>query len=136
MILKQDRYRIRWIDIAKGWGIVLVVVGHVISGFQSSGLYEDNGFFKDVAYYIYTFHMPLFMVISGLLFSLKRINDREAEVKKVLVSYGVPYILFSFIWAMSKIVLQSHTTNKLTIKDMLLIPLYGFNRGRGCKTLC
>lgn len=57
------------IDIIKGVAILLVLVGHVIqfaSGaeYQKSGAFYDNALFK----IIYSFHMPLFMVVSGFLF--------------------------------------------------------------------
>lgn len=57
------------IDIIKGVAILLVLVGHVIqfaSGveYQKTGAFYDNVLFK----VIYSFHMPLFMVVSGFLF--------------------------------------------------------------------
>lgn len=44
--------RIEWIDIAKGIGMILVIAGHT--------------FALDYCAPIYTFHMPLFFLISGL----------------------------------------------------------------------
>ena len=44
--------RIKWVDIAKGIGIILVIVGHTIALEYSAP--------------IYTFHMPLFFFLSGL----------------------------------------------------------------------
>lgn len=45
--------RQKWVDIAKGLGIIAVAAGH-------SG--------SSAAYYLYWFHMPLFFIISGYLF--------------------------------------------------------------------
>lgn len=45
--------RQKWVDIAKGLGIIAVAAGHSGSG---------------AAYYLYWFHMPLFFIISGYLF--------------------------------------------------------------------
>lgn len=45
--------RIEWIDIAKGLGIILVVLGHCKS--ESSCIHQ----------FIYMFHMPLFFILSG-----------------------------------------------------------------------
>lgn len=58
------------IDVAKGIAILLVLLGHSIqyasgASYYSSGAFYSNWFFK----FIYSFHMPLFMVISGYLFS-------------------------------------------------------------------
>lgn len=61
--------RSNYLDILKGYAIILVVFGHCIqygSGLQamSNGLYFDNKVFQ----MIYSFHMPLLMLISGYLF--------------------------------------------------------------------
>jgi fucose 4-O-acetylase-like acetyltransferase len=48
-----------FLDIAKGLAIILVVVGHVIQG--SSEHFDDLMGFK----MIYSFHMPLFIFLSG-----------------------------------------------------------------------
>lgn len=50
--------RIEWIDIAKGIGIILVIIGHT--------------FCLGYIYPLYAFHMPLFFFLSGLLFRDKR----------------------------------------------------------------
>ncbi|MBR3606526.1 MAG: acyltransferase family protein [Lachnospiraceae bacterium] len=57
------------INIIKAIGILLVIFGHAIqyaSGEQvlSSGLFFEDFLFK----FIYSFHMPLFMLVSGYLF--------------------------------------------------------------------
>lgn len=46
--------RIEWVDIAKGIGIILVVIGHMVKG---------NGI---VGQSIWAFHMPLFFFLSGM----------------------------------------------------------------------
>ena len=44
--LSHENKRIGWIDIAKGYGILLVILGHLNVGLLGK--------------WIYTFHMPLF----------------------------------------------------------------------------
>ena len=56
--------RIHWIDVLKGIGIFLVIMGHT---------FKDN----PVYYWVYSFHMPLFFLISGFLI----------EPHNVLISY-------------------------------------------------
>lgn len=60
--------RIHYIDTLKGVAIVLVVIGHLLSfSFGSNALYTM----------IYTFHMPLFMLLSGC------VVKRGVEPKKL-----------------------------------------------------
>lgn len=56
--------RSRWIDAARGLAIVLVVVGHVVQ----YGAHGKFDFFQyPVWVWIYSFHMPLFVFVSGFL---------------------------------------------------------------------
>lgn len=63
--------RIHKIDITKGVLILLVIAGHLIQGPVSDSL---------ARYIIYSFHMPLFIAVSGYLINwtqLKKLSFRE-----------------------------------------------------------
>ncbi len=77
---KSDR--IHYLDIAKGIGIYLVVLGHVT---HSEWLW----------YYIWQFHMPLFFFISGLLYTPK--DSFRAFLIKRAKSLYIPYVIFFLI---------------------------------------
>lgn len=66
------------LDIAKGIGILLVVVGHI---------YTYNQL-------IYLFHMPLFFVLSGAGLSYSR---HSFSIRKKWQTLMIPYFLFSFL---------------------------------------
>ena len=69
---KTGRKKDPYIDAAKGIAIVLVVIGHTIQ-YSYQG---DNAFFDNIVFrWIYSFHMPLFMIISGYLFGGKARTD-------------------------------------------------------------
>lgn len=74
--------RINELDILKGIGIILVVLGHTgISGLPYI--------------YIYTFHMPLFFFISGCFFKNIKLSSMLAKRVQTLL---IPYISFSFLF--------------------------------------
>ena len=58
MIISTDKKRMDYIDIAKGIGIILVILGH-------------RNISTDIKQFIYTFYMPLFFMLSGYLFKFK-----------------------------------------------------------------
>lgn len=62
--------RIKWVDVAKGLCIFLVLVGHVTK-------------YKLMKTFIYSFHMPLFFLLSG--FTLK-VPDNISEFKIMLIN--------------------------------------------------
>lgn len=84
--------RIKWIDISKGIGIILVIVGH---GIQEYNLTNLNGINK----LIYLFHMPLFFVLSGCVSELKVNNNlsfKDTIVKKTKRLF-IPYVIFCLV---------------------------------------
>ena len=79
--------RIGWIDALKLVTIYFVVWGHVIlfMGLPSDEVYTDS-----VYCFIYSFHMPLFMMISG--FFATAIIRKEGNIKKKFMQLIVPCI--------------------------------------------
>lgn len=73
--------RIEWIDICKGLGILTVILGHKAIMFS----------------YIYSFHMPLFFLISGYLFSYKKYKSLNEFIIAKAKTLLVPYLIFSLI---------------------------------------
>lgn len=82
--MNKEMQRIAWIDIAKGMAIFLMVCGHT-----SIPLCASN--------WIWSFHMPLFFIVSGMLFSPDRYPSAMAFVRKRCMSLLVPWISFTII---------------------------------------
>ncbi|MCM1135406.1 MAG: acyltransferase family protein, partial [Clostridium sp.] len=116
------KQRVVWIDIAKGIAIILVVVGHVNGSYYAAGQYLNSTLFNFSTQFIYSFHMALFMFLSGLVFH--KSENRRNQIKKILLNRGVVYITFSFLWWFFKIILNSFTNSPLNPKDILLIPIF------------
>jgi acyltransferase len=90
---RRNKWRVEEFDVAKGIGIFLVVMGHNI---PQGNLHE----------FIYSFHMTLFLVVSGLvikhksLVNLKTIRAIFFKNQKMLVYfsfYSITYILFDLV---------------------------------------
>lgn len=58
--------RIEYIDVAKAVGIFLVVIGHLLI-FDFYGLENSKVWNTTLGHFIYSFHMPLFIFLSGLV---------------------------------------------------------------------
>ena len=65
------------IDIAKGIGIILVVWGHVIQVSAGEGNFDYWG--NSIFEIIYSFHMPLFIFLSGFTASYS-LNKRSHTI--------------------------------------------------------
>lgn len=94
---QQAFKRLDYIDIAKGIGIVLVVLGHTIV----PQMRESSPLAKALYNSIYSFHMPMFFVLSGIVFWGKVEGYHEKGFKAFaagkFLSLMVPYFSFSVI---------------------------------------
>ncbi|KAA8825671.1 acyltransferase family protein [Bifidobacterium myosotis] len=71
--------RLSWLDSAKGFGIILVVLGH-------------SSLIGHLNQVLYSFHMPLFFIISGMLFKPHPLKELlEKKIRRLLV----PYLTFA-----------------------------------------
>ena len=71
--------RTAYYDILKGYAIFLVALGHVIQSFHPD--WKENIIILATC----SFHMPLFMIVSGKFFlhSLQKTSERAFIVNKV-----------------------------------------------------
>ena len=88
MSLSESKKRIDWIDMAKGYGMIAVIIAHICSG--------------PLHAWIYTFHMPLFFFLSGYVFNNKEKFDMfiKKKAKALLVPYftlGIPMVAFKVL---------------------------------------
>ena len=102
----QNKERLQYLDMAKGIGIILVVIGH--STYAGESLLT----------WIASFHMPLFFIISGML--LRHTGEEEKKMsiimKKKLKSIMLPYLSFSVIYLlMDAAMLMLHAGSKTFI---------------------
>lgn len=78
--------RNEFLDIIKGITIFLVVLGHCVVNGNGIKFIEKELFWGDPIYkFIYSFHMPLFALISGyfLYFSVEKYNMKTGITKKI-----------------------------------------------------
>ena len=80
--------RIEWIDALKLFAIFLVVWGHSMHHLG----WDRDSFYTGVDGWIYSFHMPLFMILSG--FFSHKLLEGKFEWKKRFVNLIVPCITF------------------------------------------
>ena len=76
--------RIKWIDFARGFAIFLVILGH-------------TGIDRYIFTYIYSYHMALFFILSGLTFNIKKHTTYRKFVVLKFKTLIIPYIIFKLI---------------------------------------
>ncbi len=85
---------LKFLDIAKGIGIFLVVYGHVVRGLAPAGVIDLAGAYGALDAIIYSFHMPLFFMIGGYL-SAHTTNRRPLKERFLRLVY---YVGFAYLF--------------------------------------
>ena len=88
--VQESDSRIEYLDLAKAIGIILVIAGHVVS---------SDTLVKRV---IYSFHMPLFFLLSGMLLQVRAEYSRETWnqlIVKKAKGLLIPFILWGLIYS-------------------------------------
>ena len=75
----RTEIRIQWVDIAKGITIILMIIGH-------------TGIPRSISNWIFSFHMPLFFIMSGLTTNWGKDSFSSFVMRRVR------RILYPFIW--------------------------------------
>lgn len=94
------------LNVLKGLGIALVVYGHVLQ--RSMAFAGEDFFLHPVFRIIYTFHMPLFVFISGYLLAASLQRKTVAEVfKSRYKSLFVPLVAWGLIGVLTSLMLNT-----------------------------
>lgn len=75
--------RIKWVDVTKGYTIILMVAGH-------------SALPPMIQWLIFSFHMPLFFILSGITTNWEKDSFILFSIRK-LNSLGIPFISYSTI---------------------------------------
>jgi acyltransferase len=124
-IASTSNKRIDWLDAAKGLGIILVVIGHTAN---PAGLLNRI---------IFSFHMPLFFIVSGYLFDFDKHDNRfrrllQSRLRSLLYPYFVSGLVFFVIWLLFQCLNPFTATPASAVGDVfhdtVLTYLYGIGQ--------
>lgn len=105
--------RLEYIDSARGFAIVAVVLGHIFGGNTV------------ITKWLLSFHVALFFILTGVLLSTKRVNtDLKTYCNKKIKSLIIPYFIFCFI----NLLVELLTTKDVSILkwgSVQIITMYG-----------
>lgn len=113
--------RIIEMDILRGLGILLVILGHCVPDFPVD--LRSNVLAGGLEIWIYRFHMPLFFLCSGYAFCLTTIKVQglsfstfiNQRIKRIVI----PYLVFSVISMLLRIIFSSVTRSGINIGDAI-----------------
>lgn len=114
---------IEWMLIAKGIGIVLVVIGH---------FYPDTSpsYWSEIRSVIYSFHMPLFFLLSGYLYNHGKYSYRDLiknKTRRLLYPFISVATLFLMVkYVSGRVFILEHPVNIDSIYALLKDPVNSY----------
>lgn len=88
--------RIEWVDFAKGVAIILVIIGHTVQEGKNGSILRGL---------IFSFHMPLFFILSSLTFRFSEtMNDFIKKTKLACKHLLYPVLWICVIWTLIRII--------------------------------
>ena len=111
--------RDRGVDIARGIGIALVVLGHAwvgLGGAMGPDVARDAALI-----FVYTFHMALFFVLSGAFAGRSASEPRAAFARRLWRGFVHPYLLWSLILLGTGYLMRGHTNTSVDRLDPVAI---------------
>lgn len=131
-----EKKKINWLLILQGWAMLWVVIGHAFLGKAGKGPEWENRLF----HFAYSFHMPLFMFVSGWLFYLTRLKlvnqtrggqfwTYSAILRDKALRLLLPGLVFSLISLVVKIVFPGEMARQvgLSLPELAHSYLYPYD---------
>ena len=104
------------IDLVKGFLIIFVFIGHIIPGIQRETF---------LRYLIYSFHMPLFIGISGFLFNIQKDVSLGKKIIKYVRRLIIPWVIaVTCYFIINKLITNS--LNRITLREFIYQFIYPF----------
>lgn len=102
-----------------------MVLGHLLQGLDKANIEWNKSLYYYIDKFIYIFHMPLFMCLSGYIYGkyTKLTSKKEyfLFLKKKLINLGIPYLTFYLLYVLVNMVFSSSVNSQKGIQDILNI---------------
>lgn len=106
-----------WIDSVKVLACLLVVGGHLYQSLAESNIMQNGILYNQIIKSLYYFHVYLFFICSGYLYQKRScVNTWASYGKNVLkktIALGIPYVFFSFVTWVLKIVMADSVNTQV-----------------------
>lgn len=122
--------RINFVDIARAFAILFIVLGHTIVHSINCGT-----LFK----FLYSFHVALFFIISGYVFDIKNDESFFAFVKKKFFRIMIPYFVWAILFLIPYMLFgqgisgELNTNSSFQLKKQIMNILYGIGYNSALK---
>lgn len=121
----MKKQREKWVDYTKAFACILVVIGHLLQGLNLASIKWNINLYYNLNKFMYIFHMPLFMCLSGYLYGktakISSKKDYVNFIKKKIINLSIPYFVFYITHVLINIIFSSSVNSPKNLQDILNI---------------
>jgi fucose 4-O-acetylase-like acetyltransferase len=116
--------RLLWLDMAKGYAIFLVVIGHAVRGLMNAGILDQDGIWHWIDGAIYAFHMPFFFALSAYVLGLSHSSaPLGTQLVKRIWRIAVPFLIWTYVFLAVRSVAGPLANSTSTWEELYRLPL-------------
>lgn len=115
-----EKKKIDWLSVLQGFSMLLVVIGHV--SLTNKPRDPSTPIATAIEYIIYSFHMPLFIFISGWLFYYTCLLKEKSYLDVVIAKLkrlGIPFLAFTLAATILKAAFPSLMHRPVTTQELI-----------------
>lgn len=125
-VIGGGRKRLLYVDAMKGFACLCVVLGHVIRGYLTAGMFPELTVgFRYINDIVYAFHMPLFMMISGFLYRTAYFEEdgqvKKSQIRRQIGNLLLIYLIYSVWFGIFQIVFSKFANRQGNLLDIFMI---------------
>ena len=115
--------RVEWVDYVRAFACFLVVLCHLMQSLQTANLDNNKVLTSHINWLIYLFHMPLFLCVSGFLYSKTKmqftLENYKSFAKKKIINLSIPYFTFYLLYLVINIIFSSSVNSPKGINEFI-----------------
>lgn len=110
--------RLEWVDTLRGWGMIMVVLGHSILGLISAHITDAHGWARIAVLGMYETHIQIIFFVAGLV-SRDHKKPFSSLFQNQMLFVLYPYVLWSIVLVISQNLSPGHVNQRIGYEALL-----------------
>lgn len=105
--------------------MLLVIIGHCVDGYLKARMFPNyTNEMQYVFHFLYSFHMPLFFILSGFLYYYSYNGSSAQKIVSKAMELIMLYFGYSIVQCLVQLAMASKINKQISISDILLLSFY------------
>lgn len=105
--------------------MLLVILGHCLDGYLRAGMFQSHTMWMQWLYnFLYSFHMPLFFLLSGFLYYYSYHDASFEKIKNKALNLIALYFAYSVMQCFIQAAMAGKINRQVSLSDIFTLPFY------------